>query len=99
MLNSDVGVEQHQHRLALDLGVAVRHGDRRFFVTGGKEFGLRIVAVVDKGFVQAREAGARIRHDILEIKLLQHVDHVVRAGAELDPVDTRDGTPIPDIDV
>jgi hypothetical protein len=99
MLDSHGGVEQHQHRLALDLGIAVRHGNRRFFVTGGKEFRLRIVAVVDQGFVQAREAGARIRHHILKIELLQHVDHVVRTGAEFDPVDPWDGTPVADIDV
>ena len=57
MLQPDGAVRQHQHRLAFDLGVAVRHRDRGFLMGAGVPFEVR---VVDQRFMQAAEAGARI---------------------------------------
>ena len=59
VLEAHGSVRHHQHRLAGDLGVAVRHGDRRFLVTAGQELGRRVAAVVDQRFVEAR--GTTIR--------------------------------------
>ena len=40
MLQPDVAVDQRHHRLALDLGVAVRHRDGRFFVAAVRNSGI-----------------------------------------------------------
>ena len=81
MLQADGAVRHDHHRLAFDLGVAVRHGDRRFFVAAGEQLGVLVAAVVDEGFVQAAEAGAGIGGDVFEAERLDDVDHEVGAGA------------------
>jgi hypothetical protein len=40
-------VGHDHHRLALDFGVTVRHGDGRLLVAAGEPLGILIAAVVD----------------------------------------------------
>ena len=47
VLQSHRAVRHHHHRLAFDLGVAVGHGDRRFFVAAGEQLGHLVAAVID----------------------------------------------------
>ena len=82
VLQADGAVRHDHHRLAFDLGVAVRHGDRGFFVAAGEQFGILVAAVIDDGFVQAAEAGAGIGGAIFDAERLDHVDHEVGANAQ-----------------
>ena len=47
VLQSDRALSEHAQRLALNLGIAVAHGDRRLFMTTGDELGFRLPAVID----------------------------------------------------
>ena len=68
MLQADRAVRKHAERLAFDLGVAVRHRDRGFFVAAGDELRLLVAAVVDDRFLQPAEAGAGIRADVFKVQ-------------------------------
>ena len=70
VLQSDDAVQHRHHRLALDLGEAMRHGHRRLFVAAGQQLRHLVAAVVDDGFVQAFEARAWIRSNVLEAERL-----------------------------
>ena len=70
---------EHRHRLAFDLEVAVRHGDRRLLVAAGDELRRRVAAVVDERLVDAAEARAGVGRDVLEVERLEDVDHEVAA--------------------
>ena len=65
MLDPNRPVCRGEHRLALDLGVAVGHRHRGFLVHARNEFRL-IVAVIDERFVESAEARAGIREEILD---------------------------------
>ncbi len=77
-------VAQRRRRLACRLVVAVRHRDGRLLVHAGDELGRRVAAVVDDRLVQAEEARAGVREDVVDAERADHVDHVVgrveRAG-------------------
>ena len=81
VLQPDRAMREHQQRLAFDLGVAVSHGDRRFFVAAGDEFGTLIAAVVDDRFLQPAETRSRIGADVFETQRLDDIDHEVGAGS------------------
>ena len=66
VLQAHGAMREYGQRLALDLGVAVGHADRRFLVAAGEELGIAIAAVVDHRFVQGAEAGAGIGADVLD---------------------------------
>ena len=78
VLQTDVAVHDRQHRLAFDLGVAVRHGDRRLLVAARQQLRHLVLAVVDDRFVQPFEARARIGRDVLETDALDDIEHEVR---------------------
>ena len=80
VLQADGPVREDQHRLAFDLGIAVRHGDRRFLVRAGVPFQIRIV---DQRFVQPAEAGTRVGGDLGDAETLDDIDHVVGTGGTL----------------
>jgi hypothetical protein len=80
VLQAHRAVRHHHHRLAFDLGVAVRHRHRRFFVAAGEQFGILVAAVVDQGFVQSAETRTGIGGDIFEAQGLENIDHEVGAG-------------------
>jgi len=86
MLDSDTAVDHRAHGLACGLGVAVCHRHRRLLVHAGEELGFAVAAVVDQRFVQAPEARARIRRDVLEVERLDDVDHEVGPGTLDDDV-------------
>ena len=79
MLQAHGAVGKHQHRLAFHFEVPVPHCDRRFFVAAGKEFRLRISAVIDDRFLNAPERGSRIGAHVFKPKGLEDVDHEVSA--------------------
>ena len=72
-------VREHAERPAFDLGVAVRHGDRRLLVATRDQLGAPVAAVIDHRFVDPAKARAGIGADVVESQRLQHVDHEVRA--------------------
>ena len=80
VLQPDVAVNQRHHRLALDLGVAVGHGDRRLFVTARQELGHLVVAIINERLVQRFVSGAWIGGQIFDVERLDHIHHVIGAG-------------------
>ena len=80
VLQADGAVAQREERLARDLEVAVRHGDRRFLVHAGEEFRHAVAAVVDQRFVQGTIARSAIRRHVLDVERLDDVDHEIRTG-------------------
>ena len=77
VLQADRAVEQRHHGLALDLGVAVRHGHGRFLVQTREEFGHPVAAVVDDRLLKSFETQAGVGGAVLEIERAEHVHHVV----------------------
>ncbi len=80
VLQADRAVGEDRHRLPFHLEVAVGHGHRRLFMAAGDELRHRVAAVVDDRLVNAAEARAGIRRDVLEVQRLEDVDHEVAAG-------------------
>ena len=80
MLQPDGAVREHAQRLALDLEIAVAHGDRNFLVGAGEEFRALVAAVVDQRLVQAAKARRRIGGHVFEAERLDHVDHEIAAA-------------------
>jgi len=76
-------VANHGHRLALDLGVALRHMDRNFFVRAGDNFRLGVAAVVDHCLVETAEARGTVHGEVVNVEGLEHVDHEVAATRAL----------------
>ena len=76
----DQVVQDHRHRPALGLGVAVRdlHGD---LLVLAEQHGRLVAAVIDQRIVQAAEARARIQRDVFEPVLLDQIDDDVRLPA------------------
>ena len=85
MLQADRAVTERHQRLAGDLEVAVRHGDRGFLVRAGEKFRHLVAAVVDQRLVDGAEARSRVRRQIFDIEGLDDVDHEVGAGNAADP--------------
>ncbi len=83
MLEPDGAVAHHRHRLAFHLGVALRHVDGDLLVRAGEDFGLRVLSVVDEGFVDAAECRGAVHREIVEIERSQHVDHEIAAARGL----------------
>ena len=83
VLQADHAVAHHRHRLAFDLGVAVRHGDRDLLMRTGEDLGLGIVAVIDHGFLDAAEARRAIDRAVVHVERLEHVHHEVAAAGGL----------------
>ncbi len=79
VLRADGSVQEYGQRFALDLRVAMRHRDRRFFVAARKQLGIAVAAVVDHRFVQRTEARSRVGANVLDADRLQNVDHEVGA--------------------
>ena len=77
VLNPDHAVQQHEHRTAFDLGVAVRHGHRGFLVQRGQKLRCLVVAVVDDRLVESLEARAGIGGRVVEAERANDVHHVV----------------------
>ena len=85
MLDSDGAMQQCQHRLVLDLGIAVRHRDGVLFVRAGQELGHFVFAVINERFMQPFKARSWIGGHILDTERLDHIDHEVRARFFDDP--------------
>ena len=87
MLKPDRGVHPARHRASRDLGVAVRHADRRLFVHGRHEAERRIAqhAVVDDRLVQPEKGVARHRREMRDAKRAHHVDHMIAAAGREGP--------------
>ncbi len=77
MLQAHSAVAEHRHRLAFRLEISVSHGHRRFFVAAGQELRHLIAAVVDDRLVNAAEARAWVRGDVLDVQRLEYVHHEV----------------------
>ena len=77
----DIGMHRRRHRLAGDLGIAVRDGDRGFLVQAEQHLRPLIAEIVDQTVVQAAIAGARIERDIGNVERAQRVGHHVAAEA------------------
>ena len=72
-------MDERHHWLAFDLGVAVRHRDRRFFVAARQKLGHFVVAVINERLMQRFVRRARIGGQILDIQGLEDVHHVIGA--------------------
>ncbi|MEA2824075.1 MAG: hypothetical protein QOF03_557 [Alphaproteobacteria bacterium] len=83
MLQPDRAMGADQHRLVLDLGIAMRERDRGFLMRRGDEFRRDILAVVQHRFMQALEARRTGRGEIIEFEALQHIEHEVGPGRRL----------------
>jgi hypothetical protein len=59
-------MREHSQRFAFDLGIAVGHPDRRFFVTTSDELRRFVAAVVDYRFLQAAETRSGIGANVLD---------------------------------
>ena len=75
-------VQDHRHRLAGGLGVAVRdlHGDLLVLAQHHRRL---VAAVIDQRIVQAAEARARIERDVREAVALDQIDDDVRLPAAI----------------
>ena len=82
VLQTDGAMARHGHRLAFDLGVALRHGDGDVLVHAGDDFGL-VAGVIDDGFVQAAKARSAVDGEIFDAERLEHVDHEIAAAGRL----------------
>ena len=51
MLQPHCAVGEDAQRLAFNLGVAVGHADRRFFVAAGDKFGITVASIVTNRFM------------------------------------------------
>ena len=78
---ADIGVHDRRHRLAGDLGIAVRDRDRGFLVQAEQHLRLLVAEIVDDAVVQAAIAGAGIERDIGNVERAQHVGDDVAAEA------------------
>ena len=79
MLQTDVAMDQRHHRLAFDLGVAVRHGHGRLFVTGRQKLGHFVVAIVNERLMQRFVSRTGIGGQIFNVERLDYIHHVVGA--------------------
>ena len=85
MLDADGAVARRDDRLAGDLRIAMGHRDRLLLVDAGDELGLAIAPVVQDRLVQPSEARARVGRDIVDVEVLEEVDHHV-GGRVVDEV-------------
>ncbi len=79
MLQPDCAVSKYSQRFAGNLGVAMRHAHRGFFMTASDELGSFVAAVIDHRFMQAAKARSRIRADVFDPQGLDYIHHEVRA--------------------
>ena len=76
---ADIGMHRRRHRLAGDLGVAVRDRDRAFLVQAEQHLRLLVAEIIDDAVVQAAIAGAGIERDIGNVERAQRVGDDVAA--------------------
>ncbi len=81
----DIGMHRHRHRLAGDLGIALRDRHRAFLVQAEQHLRLRVAEVVDDAVVEAAIAGAGVERDIGDVEGAQRVGGDV--AAELRRID------------
>ena len=74
-------MHRRRHRLAGDLGIAVRDGDRAFLVQAEQHLRPLVAEIIHQAVVQAAIAGARIERDIGDVERAQRVGHHVAAEA------------------
>ena len=92
----DIGMHRRRHRLAGDLGVAMRDGDRAFLVQAEQHLRPLIAEVIDDAVVEAAIAGARIERDVGHAGGAQRVGRDIAAeggrvdAGRLGPVDGGD---------
>ena len=97
MHQADIGMHRRGHRLAGDLGIAVRDGDRAFLVQAEQHLRPLVAEIVHQAVVQAAIAGAGIERDIGDVERAQRVgDDVAAEAGGVDPgrnrpVERRDG--------
>ena len=80
VLRADGAMHDRGHRLAGNLGVAVRHSDRHFLVQAGQPFRLLVGAVIDEAFLQGPEGRAGAGRHVIDVQRLADIDHEVGAG-------------------
>ncbi len=80
MLGAHRSVHDGCHRLAGDLGIAMRHADRDFLVHARQPFRTLVLPVVDETFLQRAKRRTRTGGHVVEIECLAHIHHEVRAG-------------------
>ena len=78
---ADIGMHRRGHRLAGDLGVAVRDRDRAFLVQAKQHLRPLVAEIVHEAVVQAAIARARIERDIGDAGRAQRVRRHVAAEA------------------
>ena len=84
---ADVGMHRSGHRLAGDLGVAMRDRDRGLFVQAEQHLRLLVAEEVDDEVVQAPVARAGIERDIRNIERAQRLgDDVAAEGRRVGAV-------------
>ena len=72
------------HRLAGDLGIAMRDGDGGFLVQAEQHLRLRIAEIIDDAVVQPAIARARRERDIGDVERAQRVgDHVAAEAGRI----------------
>src|SRR5262249_48514078 len=54
--------------------------DGDLFMRTGEDFGLGVLAVIDKGFMDAAERRSAVHRQIVEIERLEHIDHEIAAA-------------------
>ncbi len=80
MLRADSAVHDRGHRLAGDLGIAMRHSDRHFLVQAGQPFRFLVGAVIDETFLQGAECRAGAGGHVVDVQCFADVDHEIGAG-------------------
>jgi hypothetical protein len=83
VLQANHAVANHGHRLALDLGVALRHMDRDFLVRTGQDFRPGVAAVIDDRFMKPAETRGAIHGEIVDVECLEDIDHEIPATRTL----------------
>ena len=73
VLETDDAVADHRERLALDLGIAVRHLDRDLFMRAGQDLRLDVAAVIDDRLVEPAEARGAVHRQIFDVEHLEDV--------------------------
>ena len=85
MHQADVGVHRRRHRLAGDLGIAMRDRDRAFLVQAQQHLRLFVAEIIHQAVVQAAIARAGVERDIGNVEGADRVgDHVAAERGGID---------------
>jgi len=71
MLQANDAMHHRGQRLAGDLGIAMGHRHRSFFMHAGDELGLGVHAVIDDRFLHAAECRTGTGCDIVDVERLR----------------------------